>query len=148
MTIKEIAGKILLYLYAEERMNLLVSRNRKLNIENNREKKIIELSGDEVLVKSLGEISKSANDIFLAFNYLVAKKFIWVNEDKDGKGSISYRRMGLEPEGIDIIEGIDRGSSEKKEFNVTFNINVENNMNVDSLIKANVGSLLGIGLNL
>lgn len=44
--------------------------------------------------------------------------------------------------GIDIIEGIERGAEARKVFNVTFNFKLAENINIDSLLKNEMESLV------
>ena len=46
--------------------------------------------------------------------------------------------------GVDIIEGIERGEAERNNFYLTFNIKLADKINVESLVKNELGSILGI----
>lgn len=140
MTIKEIAGTVLLYLYEIQREQ--PAKLRFIVIDFN------ELSGGQVSLNcsdnsiktALLKISENPNDIYNAHRYLVNKSFIQSSEQSDA-GSGEYIGCLLTDHGVDIIEGIERGDEEKAHFNFIFNIKVENNMNVESLIKANLSAL-------
>jgi len=84
-------------------------------------------------------------DIFNALIYLSDSYFVTYSESKTTAGS-HIHGMKVTAKGIDLIEGIERGREEKKEFNVTFNFNIQNNITVESLLKAELGSLIKVSL--
>lgn len=140
MTIKEIAGKVLLYLYEiqrEQPAKLLFIVIEFDELPGGR----FSLNCSENKIKTaLLKISENPNDIYNAHRYLVDKNFIQSSEQAMA-GSGAYIGCLLTDHGVDIIESIERGNEEKARFNLTFNIKVENNMNVESLIKANLSAL-------
>ena len=48
--------------------------------------------------------------------------------------------------GVDIIEGIEKSDKEKEAFKINFNIKLAENINIESLIKAELGSLIKASL--
>ncbi|XOB41827.1 MAG: hypothetical protein ACKKMS_00285 [Candidatus Nealsonbacteria bacterium] len=147
--IKRIAGKILLYLYYIQRddyaylNDFLLSfqmrgflKGEKSPAMDNREHKIC---------KSLIEISRSDNDIYNALIYLHEKGFISMSRSQDNV-SEQFLNIRVSSEGIDMIEGIERGEKERQEFHITFNIKLADNINIESLIKAELGSLIKASL--
>lgn len=141
--IKTIAGEILLYFYYIQRESFSKLHNAIIRFDfglfdnkdtnfDNREKTIFGLNKFNTY---------SDNDIYNAINYLSDSFLISFKESKDNMGSnlFSFR---LTSEGINLIEGIERGSDEKKNFNITFNFNINNEVTVESLLKAEFGSLI------
>jgi hypothetical protein len=81
-----------------------------------------------------------------AFNYLLKSGLVAKKGDrKEVVGALIIIGLHLTPRGIDTIEGIEQSPEKKKVVKSLFNINVTSNMNVDSLIKAEVGNIIGIG---
>lgn len=145
--IKTIAGKILLYFYSVQRTEYAKLHDFSVSFQmrhfsnpDERSPKM-ERSSTNELLENLLKISNRDNDIYNALLYLNGSGFIEMKESKDNVGIHLYN-FQLSNHGIDIIEGIERGNDEKQIFNVTFNIKVADNVNVDSLVKAEVGSLL------
>lgn len=136
-----ISGQILLYFYYLQRTRpeILANWMVDFNIYNNTGTKKTESE----IGKALSFISNSDLDIFNSLKYLIEKGYISTGkESKTLDGNETIFDIKLTASGIDIIEGIERGNDEKKIFNLTFNINVENNMNIEGLIKAELGSIL------
>lgn len=144
------AGKILLYFYGIQRISAhkLQDTIFEFEIENeNSYTPPVLLTDDEKIIEGLLEINDSTLDLLAALHYLYDKFFINLKH-VETSGSEIFHNIKVTAAGIDIIEGVERGEVEKNEFNVTFNIKVENNVSVDSLLKANLGSIFtGLGLN-
>ncbi len=83
----------------------------------------------------------SDTDLLNAFEYLRGKGLI--KYDSSGSTSIDFEiyNIGLTSAGIDIIEGVDGAHTDKKNYQVTFNVKLENNINLESLFKAELGSI-------
>ena len=138
-SIKKISGDLLLYFYALQRKNAFpimevlgfTGINDKIQIEDNSEltKGILNITND------------STEDAFNALRYLEKDGFISYKEERDS-GGYYFHHIELNPKGIDIVEGIERDEIGKKEFHVNFNIKLADNINIDSLIKAELGSLI------
>lgn len=143
MTIKEIAGKILLYYYEIQRENPVKLHQATTFFELKPPGEFKSIGGNDEINTNLLKISDSTPDLYNAFNYLRQQGMLAT--DSNISNQYNFHGMYVSDRGIDIIEGIERGEEEKRQFNITFNINVENNMNVESLVKANL-SMLGLGL--
>lgn len=152
-TIKEIAGNILLYFYAISRKNRTALHDFMINFQvrhfadgQNEEPTVGKNATD--IYQHLKEISRSDNDLYEALRYLYEGGFIGMNITKDNVSDHFYN-FEVTAGGYEMVEGVERGEEEKKKFNIIFNIKVENNMNVESLIKLQLGSLVSLlGLNL
>jgi len=66
-------------------------------------------------------------------------------DSPDNTGSNLFN-LKVTASGVDIIEGIERGAEEKRVFNMTFNFNITNDVTVESLLKAEFGSLIKASL--
>ena len=142
-SIKKISGDVLLYLYSIQRKNgfprdSILSFQRedngaKLSVSSNFEKGIFKIASD------------SSVDLYNAIRYLEEKSFIDFNDSRDTSG-YCFINIRVTAFGVDIIEGIERDDEAKKEFNITFNIKIADNINIESLIKNELGSLVKLGL--
>jgi hypothetical protein len=144
MTVKETAGKILLVLYYIQTEN-----PAKLEIASI----IFTTMGDIVLetdtwLKALLEgITKNNKELYNGFNYLLGKGLIAKKNNRDMMGGIILLGVHLTPSGIDIIENVEQGEEPQKIFKSLFNLsfNFSPNVKVGSLLKAEVGNIVGIG---
>lgn len=148
--IKTIAGEILLYFYFLQRKNItdlnmeIFSFFFKRTPENTLDG--IEIPGrDKTFFNNEKFAEYTDVDIFNALIYLNDSYFVTYSESKTTAGSYIHN-MKVTARGIDLIEGIERGQEEKKEFNVTFNFNIQNDITVESLLKAELGSLFKVSL--
>jgi hypothetical protein len=137
--IKQIAGEILLYFYTLQRKNgsgsmeslvFLTSHDAPLTLEEQSD-----LSKDLLII-----CNDSAPDLYNALLYLKQRSFVSMG-GSEPTGAKTFNSFVVASSGIDIIEGIERGSNERNNFFVTFNIKVENNVNVESLLRAELGSI-------
>lgn len=140
MTIKETAGKVLLYFYQLQRTAPLAMPYRQLGFIDKKEKGVGLTSDKKWFTKDLLGINPSSSDIYNAFLFLRSKGYIQSTE-RVTAGAIIYVGTRLTGDGIDVVEGIERGREGKHEFELAFNIKVEGG-NVDSLIKEHLGALL------
>ncbi len=148
--IKKISGKILLYFYSIQRSDyaklhdsILEFQMRHFSSDDNKSPQIIN-KGNEI-VQDLLKISGNDNNIYNALIYLDDKGFINMSRSLDNV-SDNFLNFSVSSAGIDIIEGIERGESERKKFNIIFNIKLADNINVESLIKTELGSLIKASL--
>lgn len=148
--IKTIAGEILLYFYFLQRKNItdlnmeIFSFLFKRTSENTLDGVVIP-DRDKTFFNNEKFSEYTDVDIFNALTYLSDSYFITYSESKTTAGS-HIHNMKVTARGIDLIEGIERGQEEKKEFNITFNFNVKNNITVESLLKAELGSIIKASL--
>ncbi len=140
MTIKETAGKVLLYFYQLQRTVPLSMRYRQLGFINKKTGSMGLTSDKKWLTSNLLDINPSTTDIYNAFTFLTDKGLIRSKGRATAEATI-YVGIHLTDAGVDIVEGIERGSDGKQEFTVTFNINVADNVTVDGLVRENLGML-------
>lgn len=138
--IKEIAGEILLYFYTLQRRNGYGSMD------------VLTFGGfDEIALITETDLSKSlmkicndsAADLYNGLNYLDQRNFMSLHQSRSTGGDSLHSFM-VTSHGIDIIEGIERGQEERNNFYVTFNIKVADQINVESLLKNELGSIFDI----
>lgn len=148
--IKTIAGKILLYFYSIQRIDyaklhdlMLAFQMRHFSNPNEHSPKMER--GNNEVIENLLKISNNDNDIYNALKYLQGGGFIEMSDSKDNVGD-HFLNFNVTNYGIDIIEGIERGDEEKRVFNINFNIKVADTVNIESLLKAEVGSLIKTSL--
>jgi len=142
-TIKEIAGKILLYVYYRCRTNAVEFEHYDEIIFNfGSTYKKVKISGKGQLPRDLQKMGYSDNDLYEALKLLIKSRHI---ESLRGRAGIHLANIQLTPYGYDVIEGIERSSEDKKNFFTLFNIRISNNMNIDSLIKSEIGNIVGLG---
>ena len=93
------------------------------------------------LTNNLLDINPVSTDILNAFTFLIDKGFIQSLERTTGEATI-YVGIQLSATGIDVVEGIEGGPDGKQIFTSTFNIQVDGNANIESVIKDNLSILL------
>lgn len=140
MTIKETAGKILLYFYQLQRTVPLSMQNRQLGFISKKDGSVSLTSDKKWLTENLLSINPKSADILNAFTFLLDKKYIVSRERVSGEARI-YVGVQVVGAGIDVIEGIERGDDGKHEFNVAFNIAINSGVDVERLISDNLGML-------
>lgn len=141
-SIKVISGKVLLYFYALQRSDytklhdlVLEFQMRHFSDVNIKSPRINQKENE--VVQNLLKISHNDNDIYNALKYLGDKGFIEMIKNSDNT-SDNFLNFSVSSMGIDIIEGIERGSRERKEFNFIFNIKLADNVSIESLFKASL----------
>jgi len=145
--IKKIAGNILLYLY---------TRKRKKGFEDDIQIQFEHAHGDKIvsfipkngnkLEKDLFNISdKQAPNLYNALQYLDETGFVFCKTSLSTGGTIFYN-LHITAIGIDIVEGVDNTEESRNEFNMTFNINLAENINLESLIKTELDSIVKLAL--
>jgi hypothetical protein len=142
-SIKKIAGKILLYFYFLQRIDYrdINNINIRFNIWNRSDNQDILEKRDSTIFNIDKFNSYTNNDLYNAIVYLHDSGLIsyYDSEDNCGISMISFK---VTASGIDLIEGIERGETEKKEFNIIFNFNITQDITVESLLKAEFGPLI------
>lgn len=141
MTIKETAGRVLLYLYQLQRTVPASMRYRQLGFIDKPNGGIALTSDKKWLTKDLLDINPSSSDICNAYLFLIDKGFVQSKERAASQARV-YLGIHLTSRGIDIIESIEYGSEGKQAFEATFNLPIQDNENVESLIKNTLGHLL------
>ena len=142
-TIKKISGEILIYLYAIQRCDY-----GKLDIQNFD----FYYGGDHGIYLSNKEKHKSELatkykdiDLFNALKYLQQKEFVRFAGNGQTNMGESFIVLEVTDLGIDIVEGVEKEIGKDK-FQIVFNfelnlqslLKIENNFDIDSLIKASV----------
>ena len=105
----------------------------------------IKLEGNDWLEQMLHGISNSDNLLYNSIKYLLEKGLI---DKKNSKGPMSglwLIGVHLTAAGIDVIEGVEQGEENQKVVRSLFNFSFNNNVTIDSLVKAEVGNIVGIG---
>lgn len=141
MTIKETAGKTLLYFYQLQRTVPLTMKYRQLGFIDRKSGGLFLTSDKKWLTNNLLDINPSSNDILNAFIFLIDKGFIISRERATAEAKI-YVGIQLTHAGIDIVESIEGGSDGKREFTATFNIQVSDSADIEAVINENLSSLL------
>ncbi len=104
--------------------------------------KTITLRNDSEIAKSILAVSnQSAADAYNALMYLKDKRFIFFDERPLNTLEI-FINLRVTGAGTDIVEGVVRDDEGRKNFNITFNIKLAENITIDSLIKGELGSIL------
>lgn len=141
--IKKTAGDLLIFLYASQRKRGF-SDGEIVEFGNVGEMGVVTNSSN--LSKGLLKAgNESAVDVYNALHYLEEKGFVSFRENHTNISDY-FHNIRVTASGIDIIEGIERGEEARDRFHVTFNIKLSDNINIDSLIKNEIGSLIKTSL--
>lgn len=141
MTIKETAGKTLLYFYQLQRTVPLTMQYRQLGFINRKSSGLFLTSDKKWLTNNLLDINPVATDILNAFIFLLDKGFIQSQERATTEARV-YVGIQLTDKGIDIIESIEGSPESKQNFIETFNIQIGSNTDIESVISDNLSILL------
>lgn len=142
MTIKETAGKIVLYFYQLQRVAPLSMSSRQLGFLNKKDGGLSLTSDKKWLTSNLLDINPAKVDILNAVMYLTDNGFIRSTERTAAEAKM-YVGVQLTSRGIDIVEGIERGHSGKQDFHTAFNLKVESGQGVDEFIKDSLSHVGG-----
>ncbi|MFZ1301864.1 MAG: hypothetical protein WAQ27_04815 [Candidatus Microsaccharimonas sp.] len=142
MTIKETAGKVLLYFYQLQRTVPLSMPYRQLGFIDKKNGGGVFLTSDKKwLTSNLLDINPSSTDIFNAYLFLRNKGYIESRERTTAEARI-YVGIQLTDLGIDMVEGIENGDIGKQDFAAAFNIKVDSSMDIEAVIQQNLGLLV------
>lgn len=141
MTIKETAGKTLLYFYQLQRTVPLTMRYRQLGFIERKNGVLFLTSDKKWLTNNLLDINPASIDILNAFLFLIDKGLIQSKERATAEARV-YVGIQLTHKGIDIVEGIESGADGRESFNANFNIKVADGTSIEQLIDDNLGHLL------
>jgi hypothetical protein len=141
VTIKETAGKTLLYFYQLQRTVPLTMKYRQLGFIDRKNGGLFLTSDKKWLTNNLLDINPVSNDILNAFTFLIDKGFIQSRERLTAEARI-YVGIQLTAAGIDVVEGIEGGPESQQKFSETFNIPIGSNADVESVISDNLSILL------
>jgi hypothetical protein len=151
MTIKEIAGKILLIIYVIQREDPVGLQEEMIDIVtvvySDDKRRVPYFREDTRLVKAMRAVDDNDASLYSAFHYLLDKELIgFLNKEKnktmDGE---YYFGIRLTDKGFDVIEGVEQSKESQKKFSSLFNITIAPTVKVDSLVKAEVGNIVGVG---
>ncbi len=142
MSIKQTSGKILLALYAVQLENPVKLERSQIIFQTASKPK---LETDSWLKAILHTISDNDAMLYNSFNYLLSKGLIANKNTKGIMGGLLLLGLHITDTGVDIVEGIEQGPAEQKVVKSLFNFNFSSNVTVDSLLKAEVGNIVGIG---
>lgn len=145
MTIKEISGGVLLYLYVANREDPLDTDFRNYYFRYDESQWASEKKLNEFQSQLLQTAQGSEKDLLNAIMYLHDAGLIFIETDGSDMGGRMYRDMRPTAAGIDLIEGIEReeGSTRHK-FNITFNFKLDSLMKIAPTL-ANKFGLVNIG---
>lgn len=141
MTIKETAGKIILYFYQLQRTVPASMPYRQIGFIDKTSGSVSMTSDKKWLTKDLLDICSQPSDVYNAFMFLIDKGFVRSLE-RTATGKRVYVGIRVTADGIDTIEGVERGEEGRQNFTNTFNIAIERDTSVDELIKENLSRLL------
>ncbi len=142
MSVKQTAGKILLSLYViqlDDPTKLGQTGIVFAAVSN------MKVDTQSWLKDILHSISKDDILLYNAFNYLLEKGLIAKKNNKEIMGGLLLLGLHLTANGIDVIEGIEQGEEPQKAIKSLFNFNFTSKVSIDSLVKAEVGNIVGIG---
>lgn len=142
MTIKQAAGKVLFSLYVFQLNNPVKLEHSQVIFQHSSRPR---LDADNWLKEALHSITDNDALLFNAFNYLLNKGLIANKNTKGIMGGMLLLGLHLTDTGVDVIEGVEQGIAERKVVKSLFNFNFKANISLDSLIKAEVGNVVGVG---
>jgi len=148
MSVKKIAGKILLSLYVIQIDDPFKLEQTSVVFKITSTNSNVKLDTKEWLREILHSIDSSDAMLCNAFNYLIQKNLI-SNKDKSGSGAIGcliLLGLHLTANGIDVIEGVEQGEESQKIIKSLFNFSFTPKVTIDSLVKAEVGNIVGVGV--
>lgn len=141
MTIKETAGKILLYFYQLQRTVPSSMQHRQIGFVDRKNGSVAMTTDKKWLTKDLQDINPSSSDIFNAFTFLFSKGFIQSRE-RATTGTRIFIGPHVTHLGIDVVEGIEGDQEDRRRFSSTFNIQVSEDADIDRVIKNNLSKLV------
>lgn len=141
MTIKETAGKVLLYFYQLQRTAPLAMPNRQLGFINKKEGLVGITSDKQWFTKDLQILNPNAADTYNAFRYLLDRKLIQSTDRATGAAKV-YVGVHVTHKGIDLIEGVENGPQGQELFAESFAMHVPADGGVEALMKDALSALL------
>lgn len=139
-TIKKAAGEFLLYLYSKQKeTGFTDKKDLKFRIDYDHAR-IVE--GHKLNEPLLAICEHNVPLAYNAVQYLIDKKLINIQKGLGGGSVRIFRDIALNENGIDMVEGVEGGENEKNRFSVTFNVKLADEVNIESLVKTELGSLI------
>jgi hypothetical protein len=142
MTIKETAGKVLLYFYQLQRTDPLSMPYRQLAFISKKGVGVAFTSDKKPFAKDLLDLNPNSTDFFNAFLFLVDKGFI-VTEERANAHARVFLGAQVTDKGIDVIEGVEGSDRSREHFEDSFNIKVTKGTTIDSLVRSQLSAILG-----
>lgn len=140
MTIKEVAGRTILYFYQLQRAAPASMQHRQLGFIDKADGKVSLTSDKKWFSKDLIDIGGSSSDVYNAFRFLLDKGFIGAQE-RAKAGARIYIEIRLTASGIDIVEGVESSRDGRQQFSATFNMHGDS-ADVNGLIREHLESFL------
>jgi hypothetical protein len=142
MTIKETAGKVLLYLYQLQRTDPLSMPQRQLAFISKKGTGVAFTSDKKAFAKDLLDLNPNSTDFYNAFIFLVDKGFIVTQERANAHARV-FVGAQVTDKGVDVIEGIEGSAEGRKYFEMSFNIKTDSHSTIDRLVKSQLSAILG-----
>lgn len=142
MTIKETAGKVLLYFYQLQRIAPLSMRHRQVGFLTKKDGGVSLTSDKKWLTANLLDINPGSTDVFNAFSYLLEKGYLRSNERASAEARV-HVGIALTAQGIDVVETIEQGTEGRQLFQQAFNIDVSNRTTVEAVIGDHLKAIVG-----
>ena len=144
-SIQTIAGELLLYFYWLHRTNPTLLHDEMIEFQvrhfSDNTHDSSPVLTDKLIPQPFLDLKDYSDvDLYAALKYLYDKNLIRYSLGHTNVHDY-FSKIELTANGVDIIEGIEKGDSERKQFNITFNFNITNNTTIESLLKAELGSL-------
>lgn len=144
--VKTISGELLIYFYWLQRSDITKLSDSILSFQLRHLPE--ELAGNgpvitrrEDTILSIDKLSQyNDGDLFQALRYLHDYGLVEFNESPSNM-DVSLLNIRVTASGIDIVEGIERGNDAVQNFNITFNFNLNNDITIENLVKAELGSI-------
>lgn len=133
MTIQEAAQKVLLIFYKRYKDTGVVTEDM-LTFTRDIEWKFE--TEDESLQTALIETVKNATLLKVAVQYLEDKNLIVYKTVGVLSGDLIMHHISITSPGVDMIEGVGGAGNSRDVYEQTFNVTLNNNITVESLLKA------------
>lgn len=140
MTIKEVAGRTILYFYQLQRAAPASMQHRQLGFIDKADGKVSLTSDKKWFSKDLLDIGGSSSDVYNAFRFLVDKGFVQAQE-RAKAGARIYVEIRLTALGIDVVEGVESSRDGRQQFSAMFNMHGDS-ADVNGLIKEHLEGFL------
>lgn len=145
MTIKETAGKLLLVLYSVQITEPMRLEQEQILFQTNSKPKLQTASSK--FKNLLHGITDDDAALYNATNYLLERGLLGKRNQKGVSGGLLIIGPHVTYQGIDMIESVEQGEESQKVVKslFNFNFNFSPTMKVDTLLKAEVGNIVGVG---
>lgn len=141
MTIKETAGKTLLYFYQLQRTIPSGMKQRQLGFVDKKDGGVSLTTDKKWLTKDLLDINPRAADALNAFMFLLDKGLVQ-SDERAARGARVYVGVQLTGLAFDLIEGVEYNEEGRHNFGVMFNLAVQSSTDVETLMREHLGELM------